>query len=165
MGNHVAVTVGGCQGHFELNVFKPVMVANVLQSVRILGDAAQSFSVNCVEGITPNKEKIEHIMHESLMLVTALNPYIGYDKAAKAAKKAHAEGTIVDVGIIFIQILKTPNRFNLYDLLKQIELVTVIQKGLEKNAKQDKLCILNTTIRYNPKRRCVSARIPLRRAI
>merc|ERR1719420_1006162 len=93
MGNHVAVSVGGAQGHFELNVFKPVMIANVLSSVRLLGDCATCFAKNCVEGIKPNTSKIETIMNESLMLVTALNPYIGYDKAAQCAKKAHKEGT------------------------------------------------------------------------
>jgi len=93
MGNHVAVTVGGAQGHFELNVFKPVIITNVLQSVRLLGDAAVCFSKSCVEGIKPNTEHIESIMRNSLMLVTALNPHIGYDKAAKIAKKAHKDGT------------------------------------------------------------------------
>jgi fumarate hydratase class II len=93
MGNHVAVTVGGAQGHFELNVFKPVMIANCLSSVRLLGDAAHCFSKSCVEGIKPNIDNIQGIMRESLMLVTALNPHIGYDKAAACAKKAHKEGT------------------------------------------------------------------------
>jgi fumarate hydratase class II len=93
MGNHVAVTIGGAQGHFELNVFKPVMIANVLSSVRLLGDCSTCFAKNCVEGIKPNTSKIESIMNESLMLVTALNPHIGYDKAAQCAKKAHKEGT------------------------------------------------------------------------
>merc|ERR1719401_1346329 len=93
MGNHVAVTVGGAQGHFELNVFKPLMVANVLQSIRLIGDACECFSRSCVEGIQPNLSNIETIMRESLMLVTALNPHIGYDKAAQTAKKAHKEGT------------------------------------------------------------------------
>merc|ERR1712151_277000 len=93
MGNHVAVTVGGAQGHFELNVFKPVMIADVLSSVRLLGDSATCFAKSCVEGISPNRAAIANIMAESLMLVTALNPYIGYDKAAQCAKKAHKEGT------------------------------------------------------------------------
>jgi len=93
MGNHVAVTVGGAQGHFELNVFKPVMIANVLSSVRLLGDSATCFAQSCVEGIAPNRIAIANIMAESLMLVTALNPHIGYDKAAQCAKKAHKEGT------------------------------------------------------------------------
>lgn len=93
MGNHVAVTIGGSNGHFELNVFKPVMVANVLQSVRLLGDSAKCFTENCVDGIVANEDNIKKILHESLMLVTALNPHIGYDKAAKIAKTAHKEGT------------------------------------------------------------------------
>ncbi len=91
MGNHVAVTVGGSQGHFELNVFKPVMIYNLLQSIRLLADGATSFADNCVVGIEPNKERIDQLLHESLMLVTALNPHIGYDNAAKVAKKAYAE--------------------------------------------------------------------------
>merc|ERR1719281_199067 len=93
MGNHVAVTVGGAQGHFELNVFKPVIAANVLDSVRLLGDSATCFAKSCVEGIKPNRSAIEHIMTESLMLVTSLNPHIGYDAAAKIAKTAHKNGT------------------------------------------------------------------------
>jgi fumarate hydratase class II len=93
MGNHTAVTVAGASGHFELNAFKPVIITNVLQSVRLLGDSAVCFSKSCVEGIQPNVTNIETIMRESLMLVTALNPHIGYDKAAKTAKTAHKEGT------------------------------------------------------------------------
>ncbi|MEA2757203.1 MAG: fumarate hydratase, class [Aliidongia sp.] len=93
MGNHVTVTIAGSQGHFELNVYKPVIIFNVLQSIRLLADAAESFADNCVAGIEPNRERIDKLLHESLMLVTALNPHIGYDKAAKIAKKAHAEGT------------------------------------------------------------------------
>ena len=93
MGNHVAVTVGGSNGHFELNVFKPQMVANLLHSARLIGDASVSFTDNCVRGIKANEKKIQQIMNESLMLVTALNPHIGYDNAAAAAKKAHKEGT------------------------------------------------------------------------
>jgi fumarate hydratase class II len=93
MGNHTVVTVSGAQGHFELNAFKPVIIFNTLQSIRLLGDSAVCFSKSCVEGITPNIANINTIMQESLMLVTALNPHIGYDKAAKTAKKAHKEGT------------------------------------------------------------------------
>ncbi|KAI4472116.1 aspartateammonia/argininosuccinate/adenylosuccinate lyase [Holotrichia oblita] len=93
MGNHVAITVGGSNGHFELNVFKPVMVANALQSARLLGDGCKTFSEKCVIGIQANKERITKLMKESLMLVTALNPHIGYDKAALIAKTAHAEGS------------------------------------------------------------------------
>merc|ERR1719340_118479 len=93
MGNHVAVTDGGSNGHFELNVFKPMMVANVLRSIRLLGDSSVAFTDNCVTGIEANREYITKLMSESLMLVTALNPHIGYDKAAKIAKTAHKNGT------------------------------------------------------------------------
>ncbi|MCB0734760.1 MAG: class II fumarate hydratase [Flavobacteriales bacterium] len=93
MGNDVAVTVGGSTGHFELNVFKPMIAANLLQSARILGQACLSFNNNCVQGIEPNYAEIKNKLENSLMLVTALNTHIGYDNAAKIAKKAHAEGT------------------------------------------------------------------------
>jgi len=93
MGNHVTITIAGSQGHFELNVFKPVMIYNLLQSIRLLADAAVSFADNCVVGIEPNRARIEELLRNSLMLVTALNPHIGYDNAAKIAKKAHREGT------------------------------------------------------------------------
>ncbi len=93
MGNHVTVTIAGASGHLELNVFKPVMIHNLLHSIRLIGDAASSFTDNCVAGIEPNTERIAQLRDDSLMLVTALNPHIGYDNAAKVAKKAHAEGT------------------------------------------------------------------------
>ncbi|KAJ2076241.1 hypothetical protein GGH13_000025 [Coemansia sp. S155-1] len=93
MGNHTAVSFGGANGHFELNVFKPMMIYNVLHSVRLLSDGCNSFRLNCVTGIKANEERINKLLHESLMLVTALNPHIGYDNAAAAAKKAHKEGT------------------------------------------------------------------------
>jgi len=105
MGNHVAVTVGGSNGHFELNVFKPVIIANVLQSIRLLGDGCQSFTKNCVVGIQANTKRISQLMHESLMLVTALNPFIGYDKAALAAKTAHKEGTSLKEAAIKLGLL------------------------------------------------------------
>lgn len=89
MGNHVAVTVGGSQGHLELNVYKPLIIRNVLHSIALLGDGARSFTKNCVEGIEANEKRIGSLLSESLMLVTALNPHIGYDKAAQAAKNAH----------------------------------------------------------------------------
>lgn len=92
MGNDVAVSVGGSMGHFELNVFKPVIAYNVLQSARLLGDACVSFTVKCADGIEPNREVIKTHLENSLMLVTALNPHIGYYKAAEIAKKAHKEG-------------------------------------------------------------------------
>jgi fumarate hydratase, class II len=93
MGNQTTVTIAGATGHFELNVFKPVIANSVLQSIRLLGDAAVSFTENCVVGITANRERIAQLVGDSLMLVTALNPHIGYDNAAKIAKKAHREGT------------------------------------------------------------------------
>ncbi|KAK2580475.1 hypothetical protein KPH14_006215 [Odynerus spinipes] len=91
MGNHVATTIGGSNGHFELNVFKPVMVANTLRSARLLGDVSASFTKSCINGIEPNKDRIKDLLNNSLMLVTALNPHIGYDKAAAIAKQAHKE--------------------------------------------------------------------------
>eukprot|EP00092_Neocalanus_flemingeri_P013611 GFUD01014679.1.p1 GENE.GFUD01014679.1~~GFUD01014679.1.p1 ORF type:complete len:513 (-),score=176.93 GFUD01014679.1:160-1647(-) len=93
MGNHVAVSIGGSNGHFELNVFKPMMVANVLRSIRLLGDSCEAFTDKCVVGIVANREEINRLLYESLMLVTALNPHIGYDAAAKIAKTAHKNGT------------------------------------------------------------------------
>jgi fumarate hydratase class II len=93
MGNDVAVTIGGASGNFELNVFKPLIIHNVLQSVRLLGDACTNFNRFCATGIEPNHSRIDDNLHRSLMLVTALNPHIGYDNAAKIAKKAHKEGT------------------------------------------------------------------------
>ncbi|KAM4041116.1 fumarate hydratase, mitochondrial isoform 2-T2 [Anomaloglossus baeobatrachus] len=115
MGNHVAVTIGASNGHFELNVFKPLIIKNILNSVRLLGDASVSFTNNCIVGIQANTERINKLMNESLMLVTALNPHIGYDKAAKIAKTAHKEGgtlkeTAVKLGILtseqFDQLVK-----------------------------------------------------------
>lgn len=93
MGNDVAVSVGGSNGHFELNVFKPVIAANVLQSARLIGDACVSFNDKCAVGIEPNRPVLQRHLENSLMLVTSLNPHIGYYKAAEIAKKAHKEGT------------------------------------------------------------------------
>jgi len=93
MGNDVAIGIGGLQGHYELNVFKPLMAANIIQSARLIGDACLSFSENCVLGIEPNHKRIEELVNNSLMLVTALNTKIGYYKAAEIANKAHEEGT------------------------------------------------------------------------
>lgn len=93
MGNDVAVTVGGTQGHYELNVFKPMMAANLLQSARLIGDACVSFADNCAAGIEPNSKRIEELLNNSLMLVTALNTKIGYYKAAEIANTAHENGT------------------------------------------------------------------------
>ncbi len=93
MGNDVAITIGGTQGHYELNVFKPMMAANILQSAQLLGDACTSFEVNCAKGIEPNHEMIQQLLNNSLMLVTALNTKIGYYKAAEIANTAHKNGT------------------------------------------------------------------------
>lgn len=93
MGNDVAITIGGTQGHYELNVFKPLMAANFLQSARLLGDACVSFDEHCAVGIEPNRKNIDQHLNNSLMLVTALNTHIGYEKAAKIAKAAHENGT------------------------------------------------------------------------
>jgi fumarate hydratase, class II len=105
MGNDTTVTIGGSLGHFELNVFKPVIASNVLQSARLLGDACASFNDKCAEGITPNHAVIKQHLENSLMLVTALNPHIGYENAAKIAKKAHQENktlreTAIELGLV-----------------------------------------------------------------
>ena len=105
MGNHTAITVSGAQGHMELNVFKPVMVYNLLQAMRLIGDAAVSFTDNCVVGIEANETNIERLMQRSLMLVTALAPKIGYDNATTVAKTAHKNGTTLReeaVGLGFV---------------------------------------------------------------
>jgi len=105
MGNDVAITVGGTQGHYELNVFKPVMAANFLKSARLLGDACVSFNDHCAIGIEPNQESIKAHVNNSLMLVTALNTHIGYEKAAKIAKTAHENGTTLREEAINLGIL------------------------------------------------------------
>ena len=104
MGNQVAISVGGSNGHFELNVFKPVMIANFLQSARLIGDASVSFADHCVAGIEPNHKRISQLLGDSLMLVTALNPHIGYDKAAQTAKKAHKEGTTLKAAALALGV-------------------------------------------------------------
>jgi fumarate hydratase class II len=93
LGNDVAVNLGGASGNFELNVFKPLIIHNFLQSVRLLADGCETFREHCAAGIEPRRERIAELLRNSLMLVTALNPHIGYDKAAEIAKKAHREGT------------------------------------------------------------------------
>jgi fumarate hydratase, class II len=105
MGNHVTVTISGATGHLELNVFKPVISYNVLQSIRLLADAARSFTDRCVVGIQANVERIDQLLHQSLMLVTALNPKIGYDNAAKVARKAHVEGTTLKEAALALGLL------------------------------------------------------------
>ncbi len=106
IGNDTAITVAGSMGNFELNVFKPVMIHNFLHSVRLLADVCRSFTDHCVVGIEPNREQIDRHLKESLMLVTALNPKIGYDNSAKVAKKAHAEGKTLRQACIELGLLK-----------------------------------------------------------
>jgi fumarate hydratase class II len=105
MGNDAAIGFAGSQGNFELNVFKPVIIHNFLMSCRLIADGSESFREHCVVGIEPNRERIESNLRNSLMLVTALNPHIGYDKAAKIAKTAHQRGktlkeTAIDLGFV-----------------------------------------------------------------
>lgn len=102
IGNDMAITVGGLQGHFELNVFKPVIVFNALNSIRLLGDACLSFKENCIDGIEANTQKITEHLNNSLMLVTALNPHVGYDNAAKIAKNAHERGITLKESAILL---------------------------------------------------------------
>ena len=111
MGNHVTITVAGSNGHFELNVFKPVMIYNLLQSIRLLADGCASFTQRCVLGITANQARIAKLRDESLMLVTALNPHIGYDNATKIAKKAHQDGSTLLEAALALKLL-TQAQFN-----------------------------------------------------
>jgi fumarate hydratase class II len=105
LGNDVAVNIGGASGNFELNVFKPLIIHNVLHSTRLMADASRNFREFCAEGITANAARIEHNLRESLMLVTALNPHIGYDNAAKIAKKAYKEGTSLKAAALALGLL------------------------------------------------------------
>lgn len=105
IGNDVTISFSGAQGHYELNVFKPVMGSNIIQSAQLIGDACLSFSKNCVSGIIPNKKRIEDHLSNSLMLVTALNTKIGYYKAAEIANKAHNEGTTLKEAALKLKYL------------------------------------------------------------
>jgi len=120
IGNDVAIAVGGSSGQLELNVFKPMMIYNLLQSIRLLGDACRSFADNCVAGIEPNRHRIKELLDRSLMLVTALNPEIGYDNAARVAKKAHADGTTLKEAAVELGML-TAERFD--ELVRPIDMV------------------------------------------
>ncbi|KAG8873167.1 fumarase fum1 [Serendipita sp. 405] len=111
IGNNQAVIFAGAQGQFELNVFKPVIIKNVLQSIRLLSDASRSFTKNCVVGIEANEKRISQLLHESLMLATILNSHLGYDNVAKAAKKAHKEGTTLKEATVSLGFL-TPEEFD-----------------------------------------------------
>ncbi|PAF41053.1 class II fumarate hydratase [Helicobacter sp. 11S03491-1] len=105
MGNDTAIGIGASQGNFELNVFKPVIIYNFLQSLRLLSDVMDSFDTHCVRGITPNLDKIDYNLHHSLMLVTALNPHIGYENAAKVAKNAHKKGISLKDSCVELKLL------------------------------------------------------------
>ncbi len=105
MGNNVTISIAGSNGHFELNVFKPVMIYNLLQSIRLIADGCKSFTDNCVDGIKADTSRIEYLRDKSLMLVTALNPHIGYDNAAKIAKTAHKQGTSLKEAAISLNLL------------------------------------------------------------
>lgn len=111
MGNHTTITVGCASGHFELNVFKPVIVYNLLQSIKLIADGIESFRINCLIGIKANKDRIDELRDKSLMLVTALNPYIGYDNAAKIAKYAHHHNISLREAAIKLELL-TDEEFN-----------------------------------------------------
>ncbi|KNC98074.1 fumarate hydratase, mitochondrial [Spizellomyces punctatus DAOM BR117] len=111
MGNHVAISIGGSNGHFELNVFKPLLIRNFIHSTTLLANACDSFNKNCVQGIKPNLDRIKTLMNESLMLVTALNPKIGYENAAKVAKLAHKDGSTLKEAAVKLKLL-TPEQFD-----------------------------------------------------
>jgi len=111
MGNDVAVTIGGTQGHYELNVFKPMMAANTIQSAQLIGDACVSFDENCAVGIEPNYTRIKELLNNSLMLVTALNTKIGYYKAAEIANTAHENGTTLKVEAVRLGYV-TPEQYD-----------------------------------------------------
>ncbi|SCV62249.1 Fumarate hydratase class II [Anaplasma phagocytophilum] len=120
MGNHVAVSVGGSNGHFELNVFKPVIAYNVLQSVRLLSDASLSFAQKCVVGIKPDVERIETLLGASLMLVTALNRHIGYDNAAKVAKFAFENRVTLKEAAVTLKLVDAEEFDRIVDPVKMV---------------------------------------------
>jgi fumarate hydratase class II len=106
IGNHNGITMAGSHGHFELNVFKPLIIHNILQSIEIMSDSSKTFALYCVKGIKADKKKIKHLLDNSLMLVTALAPKIGYDKAALIAKTAHKNGTTLKHEVIKAGLIK-----------------------------------------------------------
>ena len=121
MGNDLTISIAGASGNFELNVYRPVIAYNIIQSIRLLTDACDSFRENCVDGITPNEEKIKTNLYNSLMLVTALNPHIGYDKAAEVAKKAHENNTSLREAIIDLGYMSGEDFDELVDPQKMIK--------------------------------------------
>ena len=121
MGNDLTISIAGASGNFELNVYRPVIAYNIIQSIRLLADTSDSFRENCVDGITPNEEKIKTNLYNSLMLVTALNPHIGYDKAAEVAKKAHENNTSLREAIIDLGYMSGEDFDELVDPQKMIK--------------------------------------------
>ncbi len=121
MGNHATVTIAGSQGQLQLNVFKPVIAYNILQSIKLLGDVAQSFSKHCVEGIALNKNQLQHNLSQSLMLITSLNTVIGYDNAAKVAKKAHKEGLSLKEAALALGVISEKDYDTHVDASKMLE--------------------------------------------
>ena len=120
MGNHVAVTIGGCQGHLQLNVYKPLIVKNVLHSLRLLADASEAFRKHCVAGLSVDEQRVREMVSRSLMLVTALNPKIGYDSAARIAKKAHSDGSTLKEAAVSLGLV-TSEQFD--EWVSPIEMV------------------------------------------
>jgi fumarate hydratase, class II len=126
VGNDAAITVGAMNGHFELNVFKPVIIFNLLMAARLIGDACESFNNNCAVGIEPNYEMIKKNLDNSLMLVTALNPHIGYESAAKIAKKAHKEGLTLKEAAVSLGLL-TDEQFDKW--VNPMDMIGSLQKS------------------------------------
>ena len=120
MGNDVAVGIAASQGNFELNVFMPVLIYNYLQSVRLLSDAVDSFRENCAEGITPNREKMAENLSRSLMTVTALSPYIGYENAARVAHLAHEKNITLREATLALGLMTAEKFDEVYDFSKMI---------------------------------------------
>ena len=120
MGNHTTVSLAGSQGHFELNVYKPLIVYNVLQSINLLSDAMNSFNKNCFVGIKANRKRIQKNVNNSLMLVTALNQHIGYDKAAQIAKKAFKENISLKEAAINLKIISEKEFDKIIKLKKMV---------------------------------------------
>ena len=118
IGNHNGITMAGSHGHFELNVFKPLIAHNILQSIEIMSDSAKTFALYCVKGIKADKKKIKSYLDNSLMLVTALTPKIGYDKAANIAKLAHKNGTTLQEEVIIAVLLQEKDYDKIMDPMK-----------------------------------------------
>ena len=121
MGNDTTIAIAGASGNFELNVYRPVIAYNIIQSIRLLSDATNSFTENCVKGIEPNKDRINSNLYNSLMLVTALNPHIGYDKAAEVAKKAYKENSSLKDAIVELGYLSADDFDRLVDPVDMIK--------------------------------------------